>query len=219
MTILPEFHDQLQAAAQRQARRRLPRLGVLVPTRLGTVLLVGLSASVAIAVAIVVLNVTAAPRSASVSPQARVKTSERHHNAALRGRLACRASQVRVQPTKEQGTAEEALFIVYFRDLARPCVLVGDVDFVIDRAGRPIHLNRNPLQVRFHDAVIDGSNSRELIIYWANWCQARRPTEFAGVLTYERRTYRMPVNILPACINRADPSGLSASQIKYPNTP
>ena len=48
MTILPEFHDQLYAAAQRQARRRLPQPGIALPSRLGTFVATGLSAAVAI---------------------------------------------------------------------------------------------------------------------------------------------------------------------------
>jgi hypothetical protein len=56
MTLLPEFHDHLYAAAQGQARRRLPRPRVGVPRRVGTFALTGLSTAIAIAVAIVVLS-------------------------------------------------------------------------------------------------------------------------------------------------------------------
>jgi hypothetical protein len=56
MTILPEFHDQLYAAAQRHARRRLPRPQITPPRRLGTLVVTGLSTAVVIAVAVVVLS-------------------------------------------------------------------------------------------------------------------------------------------------------------------
>ena len=55
MTILPEFHDQLYAAAQRQARRRLSRPRIALP-RFGTIVLTGLSTAVVIAVAAVLLS-------------------------------------------------------------------------------------------------------------------------------------------------------------------
>jgi hypothetical protein len=56
MTILPEFHDQLYAAAQRHARRRLPRPQITPPRALGTVVVTGLSTAVVIAVAAVLLS-------------------------------------------------------------------------------------------------------------------------------------------------------------------
>ncbi len=56
MTILPEFHDQLYAAAQRHARRRLPRPRIALPGQLGTIVLTGLSTAVVIAVAAVLLS-------------------------------------------------------------------------------------------------------------------------------------------------------------------
>ena len=56
MTALPEFHDQLQAAARRQARRRLPRPGIALRGSLGTIILTTLSAGIAVAVAVVLLT-------------------------------------------------------------------------------------------------------------------------------------------------------------------
>ena len=56
MTVLPEFHDQLHAAASRHARRRLPRPGAHVPRWPEGVVFIGLSTVVAIAVAVIVLS-------------------------------------------------------------------------------------------------------------------------------------------------------------------
>jgi len=56
MTLLPEFHDQLYAAARGHARRRRPRPRIALPRRMGTFAVTGLSSAVAIAVAVVVLS-------------------------------------------------------------------------------------------------------------------------------------------------------------------
>lgn len=56
MMVLPEFHDQLQAAARRQARRRLPRPGIGLRGSLGTIVLTTLSTAVVVAVAVVLLT-------------------------------------------------------------------------------------------------------------------------------------------------------------------
>ena len=86
MTILPEFHDQLYAAAQRQARRRLPQPGIALPSRLGTFVGTGLSTAVAILVAAVLLNAHA-PLAAPGSKPPSVASSRAElfrHSAALR---------------------------------------------------------------------------------------------------------------------------------------
>lgn len=62
MTVLPEFHDQLQAAARRQAQRRLPRAGIELRGSLGTIGLIGLSTAVVLAVAVVALTAVRAGR-------------------------------------------------------------------------------------------------------------------------------------------------------------
>lgn len=83
MTVLEEFHDQLYAAAQRQARRRT---GLVA--HLGTVAAVGLSVAVAVAVAVVVLTtVRSAPSTGPSARPASVVSSRRellHTIAALR---------------------------------------------------------------------------------------------------------------------------------------
>ena len=56
MTVLPEFHDQLQAAARRQARRRLPRPAIAFRGSLGPIALTALSSAVVVVVALVLLT-------------------------------------------------------------------------------------------------------------------------------------------------------------------
>jgi hypothetical protein len=88
MTILPEFHDQLYAAARRQARRRLPGPGIALPRRLGTIVLIGLSTAVTIAVVVVALTAgRAGPGTAPATKPSSVATSRTellHTLAALR---------------------------------------------------------------------------------------------------------------------------------------
>lgn len=67
MTLLEEFHDQLYAAAERQARHRLKRRIVGARQRLGTIVVTGLSVAVAVAVAAVVLTSVKATSSTTTS--------------------------------------------------------------------------------------------------------------------------------------------------------
>ncbi len=56
MTILPEFHDQLQAAARREVQRQRPQRRVALRGSLGTIVLTALSAAIVAAVAVVLLT-------------------------------------------------------------------------------------------------------------------------------------------------------------------
>ena len=73
MTVLPEFHDQLQAAARRQAQRRLPRAGIALRGSLGTIVVIGLSTAVVLAVAVVALTAVRAGR--GTTPAAKPRSS------------------------------------------------------------------------------------------------------------------------------------------------
>ena len=76
MTVLPEFHDQLYAAARRRARQRGPRPRIPLPGRLAPVVWSGLSGAVVIAVAVVVLTArSAGPSSAPTSKPSSVESS------------------------------------------------------------------------------------------------------------------------------------------------
>ena len=86
MTVLPEFHDQLQAAARRQARRRLPRLGIALRGSLATIILTTLSAGVVAAVAVVLL--TAVRAGPAPTPAAKAPSSVASSRAALLQTLA-----------------------------------------------------------------------------------------------------------------------------------
>ena len=56
MTVLPEFHDQLYAAAQRRARRRLPLAATRRPGRTADIIFFSLSLAITIAIVLVVLS-------------------------------------------------------------------------------------------------------------------------------------------------------------------
>jgi hypothetical protein len=81
MTVLPEFHDQLQAAARRQAQRRLPRAGIALRGPLGTIVLIGLSTAVVLAVAVVALTAVRAGR--GTTPPAEPRSSVTSSRAGL----------------------------------------------------------------------------------------------------------------------------------------
>jgi hypothetical protein len=86
MTVLPEFHDQLQAAARRQAGRRLPRPGIALRGSLGTIILTTLSAGVVAAVAVVLS--TAVRAGPGTTPSAKARSSVASSRAALLQTLA-----------------------------------------------------------------------------------------------------------------------------------